>query len=153
VVFVENIGPYFSPKAVISCSSFSPNKKIMSVHESFLPASLRVPLRLFVGVFLVFITWISLETVSGETAIFPHFDKFAHAAVYGLLALTASLAWPALSKVKIFAGCLAYGGAIELAQGTLTVTRSPSILDFIANGFGAAIALCFLSWTAQKFVK
>jgi len=125
----------------------------MSANESFLPASLRIPLRLFVGIFLIFITWVSLRASSDEAAIFLHFDKFAHSAVYGLLALATSLAWPNISKVSIFTGCLIYGGVLELAQAALTSTRTPSILDFIANGFGAAIALCFLTWAAQKFAR
>jgi len=154
VVLVGSIRPYFSPKAVISCSSFSPSKKTMpATTDPFLPASLRLSLRVFVGLFIAFITWVSLRSPSTEIATFPHFDKLAHAGVYGVLAFTASLAWPAISKPRIFMGCLLYGGAMEVAQGTLTSSRMPSILDFVANGFGAAMALCILGWAIQKFAR
>jgi len=144
VIFVGNIRPYFSPRVVISCSSFLYNAKTMTASETFLPASFTKPLRIFVPLYCLFIIWASLRTSTGSGA-FLHFDKVLHAGVYGLLAMTVSLAWPQFSKVKIWIGCLLYGGCIEIAQGTLTAGRTPSILDFVSNGFGAFTALVFIS--------
>ncbi len=146
------IHPYFSPKVVISCSSFLSKKDIMTVHETFLPASLIKPLRFFMPLYCLLIIWASLlPSTDGQTI--PHIDKLFHFGIYGLLASGFSLAWSHLSKVKIWIGCLLYGGLMEVAQATLTHDRTPSFLDFMANGIGAAIALFFVVLINQKFVR
>lgn len=124
----------------------------MTAADTILPASLRKPLRLFLPVYLTFITWVSLLPSNGEQTI-PHLDKLLHAGVYGLLALVISLAWSHVSKLKIWLGCLAYGGVMEIAQGTLTASRTPSIFDFTANAVGAAAALVFIVFLTQKFAR
>jgi len=80
-------------------------------------------------------------------------DKFLHAGVYGLLAMTVSLAWPQLSKVKIWLGCLLFGGCMEVAQGILSAGRTPSFWDFVSNGFGAFTALVLISVLNKKFTR
>ena len=87
------------------------------------------------------------------SAAFLHLDKFLHAGVYGLLAMTVSLAWPQLAKIKIWLGCLLFGGFIEIAQGILTAGRTPSFWDFLANGIGAFMALVLITVLNQKFTK
>ncbi len=121
----------------------------MSASESILPASLRKPLRFFMPLYCLFIVWVSLLPSSQENSI-PHLDKILHAGVYGLLAFGLSLTWQNVSKVKIWMACLLYGGVMEIAQGSLTLTRTPSLLDFIANGVGAATALYALGYLNQK---
>ena len=150
MLFVGNIRPYFSPRVVTRCSSFLANRDVMSASESILPASLRTPLRVFMLLFCLFIMWVSLRTSTGGNSI-PHFDKIAHAGVYGILAFGVSLAWPDMSKIKIWIACLFYGGAMELAQGSFAFMRTPSILDFIANGVGAALALCIVGYLNKKY--
>jgi len=152
VLFVGNIRPYFSPKVVISCSSFLYIGNPMTASETFLPASFLKPLRISVPLYCLFIAWASLRTTTGGATI-PHFDKILHAGGYGLLAMAISLAWPRLSKIKIGIICLLYGGAIEIAQGTLTTGRMTSFWDFVANGVGAAIALIVISFLNRKFAN
>lgn len=152
VIFVGNIRSYFSPKVVISCSSFLYNEKDMAASETFLPASFTKPLRFFVPLYCLFITSASLWRTTSSAA-FLHLDKFLHAGVYGLLAMTVSLAWPQLAKIKIWLGCLLFGGFIEIAQGILTAGRTPSFWDFLANGIGAFMALVLITVLNQKFTK
>lgn len=121
----------------------------MSASESILPASLRTLLRFFMPLYCLFVIWASLLPSSHENSI-PHLDKMLHAAVYGLLAFGLSIAWPNVSKLKIWIACLLYGGTMEVAQGSFTLTRTPSLLDFIANGVGAALALFVLRYLNQK---
>ena len=150
MIFVGNIRPYFSPRVVISCSSFLYNAKTMTASETFLPASFTKPLRIFIPLYCLFIIWASLRPSTGDE-IFFHIDKVLHAGVYGLLAMTVSLAWPQLSKIKIWIGCLLYGGCIEIAQGTLAAGRILSFGDFVANGFGAFAALVLVVVLNRKF--
>jgi len=139
VIFVGNIRPYFSPKAVISCSSFQ--------YIEF-----QRPLQILTPFYIVFIIWASLQSSTGGVKI-PHLDKVLHIGVYGLLAMIISLAWPKISKVKIWAACLVFGGLMELAQGSLTSGRMPSVWDFTANGAGALAALIVVVFLNQKFTR
>jgi len=124
----------------------------MSASETFLPASFLRPLRICIPFYGLFIAWASLRTTTGGATI-PHFDKILHAGVYGLLAMAISLAWPQISKIKIGIACLLYGGALEIAQGTLTTGRMPSFWDFTANGVGAFTALIVIYFLNQKFTQ
>ena len=122
----------------------------MTASETFLPASFTKPLRIFIPLYCLFIIWASLRPSTGDEILF-HIDKFLHAGVYGLLAMTVSLAWPQLTKIKIWIGCLLYGGCIEIAQGTLAAGRILSFGDFVANGFGAFAALVLVVVLNRKF--
>ncbi len=152
MIFNLNIRPYFSPKVVISRSSFAFNSQYMSASESFLPASIVKSLRVFVPAFCLFILWASLTPATGNMPQ-HHFDKVMHLGVYGILALATSLAWPRVSKLKITLACLGYGGFLEIAQGTLTTGRVASFWDFLVNGVGAVIALLFVMVLNRKFAK
>lgn len=152
MIFDLNIRPYFSPKVVISYSSFVINSQDMSAFESFLPVSIVKSLRVFVPVFCLFVLWASLIT-SPSNMPEHHFDKVMHAGVYGVLAFAASLAWPHISKLKIGLACLIYGGGLEIAQGALTTGRVASFWDFLANGVGAVIALLFVMVLNRKLAN
>lgn len=124
----------------------------MTDSETFLPASLQKLLRFSIPLYLVFITFMSLRAASGGSPI-VHLDKLLHAGVYGLLALAINLAWPQISKLKIFIGVAIYGGLMEIAQGKLTAMRTPSIFDFTANAVGAGAALILIGFVTQKFAR
>ena len=77
-------------------------------------------------------------------------DKLVHASIFAilvillvhglrrsrpLLSLHSRAVWTALAL------CVAYGGALEIMQGTLLSDRSADVLDFLANSFG-----CGLGW-------
>ena len=152
VIFSLQNRPYFSPKVVISYSSFVFSSQNMSASESFLPVSIVKSLRVFVPLFCLFILWASLTSSPGGISI-RHADKVMHVGVYGLLAFATSLAWPYVSKLKIGLACLSYGGILEIAQGALSTGRVASFWDFVANGVGAVIALLFVMVINRKLTN
>ena len=152
MIFSLQNRPYFSPKVVISYSSFVFSSQNMSASESFLPVSIVKSLRVFVPLFCLFILSASLIT-SPSNMPQNHFDKVMHLGVYGLLAFVTSLAWPRLSKLKIGLACLSYGGILEIAQGALSTGRVASFWDFVANGVGAVIALLFVVVINRKLAN
>ncbi|MBB5519689.1 VanZ family protein [Amphiplicatus metriothermophilus] len=66
-------------------------------------------------------------------------DKIGHFLVYGALGATAALGRLALAGRLLFTvlALAAYGALLEGAQGWLTQTRSPEVLDALANTAGA----------------
>jgi VanZ family protein len=76
-----------------------------------------------------------------------NFDKMAHLGVFGLLSFL-YLRWQSAGlKITVFLllSCLiAYGGLIEIAQGTFYTDRHADIIDFLANTAGVLLGwLCF----------
>lgn len=122
----------------------------MTVHEFFLPASW--PLRLGVGAYSVFVVWASLRPAGTGGAI-PHLDKVLHLVVYALLGVGLALAWPKLSKFRLFWGCVFFGVAMELAQGMMGSGRTASFWDGVANSLGAAIGLYAVFLLSRLFAK
>lgn len=68
-------------------------------------------------------------------------DKQLHVLAFVVLATLAALAFPKLSLTKLFFGLAAFGGLIELVQSIPSLGRNPSLMDWIADLFGAGIAL------------
>ena len=94
------------------------------------------------------------------------FDKFVHAGIFfalilltvrGFLMQTRFLKLQQQAKVIAFVICVAYGGSLEIMQGTIFTDRSADIFDFIANSFGCAMGLLFYSKIERmvlvKFIK
>ena len=80
------------------------------------------------------------------------FDKFVHAGIFFvliLLTVRGFLLQDRFNKLKIsaksiaFIICVAYGGSLEIMQGTIFEERTADIFDFIANSFGCAMGLLF----------
>ena len=78
------------------------------------------------------------------------FDKFVHASIFfvfillsirGFVLQTNFLKLQQTAKPVSFGICVAYGGLMEIMQGTLFQDRSADIYDFIANTFG-----CLMGW-------
>ncbi len=124
----------------------------MSAYEFFLPASIRGPLRFGVGAYSVFIVWASLRPAGTGGAI-PHLDKVLHLIVYALLALAISLAWPKISKLKVFWGCAAFGGLMEFGQALFGIGRTASFFDGLANSLGAALGVYLASLVMAKIAR
>lgn len=124
----------------------------MSAREFLLPVTIRLPLRLGVGIYGLFILWASLRPAGTGGAI-PHMDKVLHLLVYAVLAALVSLAWPRLSKINIFWICTVFGGLVELAQGFLTTDRTASLMDGLANSLGAAMGVFVASVLVTKFAR
>lgn len=77
-------------------------------------------------------------------------DKAQHAAVFAVLAITASVAYPNQRSFS-YAGLLAFGALIEITQAGLTTTRSGELLDVLADGIGIVLG-SFLYWLLQRYL-
>jgi len=55
-------------------------------------------------------------------------------------------------KTIAFFICVAYGGLMEIMQGTLFIERNADIFDFIANSFGCTMAVVMYNWMEKKFL-
>lgn len=72
----------------------------------------------------------------------PGVDKLQHAAGYAALSVYAGMLFATRRERWVAAaGLLAFGIAIELAQGAFTADRSPELADVFANATGIAIGL------------
>ncbi|HEY4559297.1 MAG TPA: VanZ family protein [Lysobacter sp.] len=71
---------------------------------------------------------------------FDGIDKLEHLAGYGLLS-----GWSVLlferrdARLRAMLAAIAFGVAVEIAQGVLTATREPDVLDAVANSIGALL--------------
>lgn len=110
----------------------------------FLPAPARlVPMILVMGAIFF------LSSLPGENLILPNIiniDKVAHMGIYGLLAGTVFFAfgsrriclYPRLVPLMVILICTLYGVTDEFHQ-SFVPNRTPSFLDVLADGFGAAV--------------
>lgn len=73
------------------------------------------------------------------------FDKVAHFGVYGILGITAFIAWPK-SPLKAIAVCVAYGLSDEIHQMFIP-GRSCDPWDWLADSLGACVAVLLLTIT------
>ena len=78
-------------------------------------------------------------------------DKTQHIAVFALLALTASVAYPTKRRLG-YASLLALGAIIEIMQAGLTMTRSGEFLDLLADGIGIVLG-SFLYWLLRPYLS
>jgi hypothetical protein len=72
-------------------------------------------------------------------------DKLQHAIIFGLLTYLAIKSYPKYA-LYIFLGLAIYGGSMEMLQSQLTLTRSGSIADWLADIAGIALGLLALNW-------
>lgn len=71
---------------------------------------------------------------------FDGIDKLEHLAGYALLSGYAVLLFDrASARWRAVVAVVAFGIAIEIAQGSFTATREPDVLDALANATGAAL--------------
>ena len=79
------------------------------------------------------------------------FDKFVHASIFfgmSVLWLITLLKYnkiTTLNTIIVLAGCIAYGGSLEIMQATVFSQRSGDWLDFIANSFGCLMGFWVFS--------
>jgi len=94
------------------------------------------------------IIWLSLDPAppAPDVPLFGY-DKLFHAAAYASLTLLAGWAFSGITSLTgrfwllIASSAVVIGGLLEIAQALFTVTREAEAADFIANCFGAGIAL------------
>ena len=89
------------------------------------------------------------------------FDKFVHASIFfifillsirGFLLQTYFLKLQLNAKAVAFSICVAYGGLMEIMQGTLFADRSADVYDFIATSFGCLIGWMFYNSIEKKIL-
>jgi glycopeptide antibiotics resistance protein len=89
-------------------------------------------------------------------------DKFVHAGIFFVLilltirGLVLQIKYAVLKeKAKIIAAfiCIAYGGLLEVMQGTLFKERSADVYDFIANTSGCLVGLLLYEKMERKFLS
>lgn len=104
------------------------------------------------------ILWFSLDPAPPQPGVDVFaWDKFQHAAAYGLLALLwgnflvtcrgcRRRCWP-----MAFAGAVGFGAFMEVAQGLFTSVRSAEFGDLVADAVGAgAVSLAAAAWRARR---
>jgi VanZ family protein len=89
------------------------------------------------------------------------FDKFVHAGIFFVLTLLTVRGFLMQTKYdalknspKLIAAtiCIAYGGALEIMQGTICEGRSTDIFDFIANSVGCMLGIGLYEWMEKKML-
>ena len=70
---------------------------------------------------------------------FPGADKVEHALSFAVAGVDRRARWLSKSRWRWRSACLLLGGAIELAQGSFTTTRSAEWLDWLADAAGIAL--------------
>jgi uncharacterized membrane protein len=133
----------------------------MSFLKTIGKLGLRIPWKVRAAAFLaylVFLTWLLLAPATLISRYYPHFqhvDKTIHFLCFGGLVLLARFAFPdprhlAVPRWLLPVLALAYGAAIEVAQGFLVqYQRAFEWSDIAANGLGAAsfwlLSVCLLA--------
>ena len=89
------------------------------------------------------------------------FDKFVHAGIFLVLILFTIRGFLLQTTFKLFKKnaknsalfiCIAYGGLLEVMQGTLFSERSADVYDFVANSFGCLIGLLMYNRVDRIFL-
>ena len=113
----------------------------MNLLRSLLQPRYRPFWRALLAVLVLVVSWFAFKPASG-TEEFNQLDKLQHAFAFAILAVVASLAWPAGSRHtwRIALALLAYGLLIELVQSRLP-TRTASAADWMADAVGLALGL------------
>lgn len=102
---------------------------------------------LLFGLLLASVTVLALLPKAPAAATFG-WDKLNHLAAFIALGASARWAWPQARWRSWWAGLLAYGVLLELAQG-LTPTRQGEALDVLADAAGLLVVFALslsLSW-------
>ncbi|MEL6567329.1 MAG: VanZ family protein [Pseudomonadota bacterium] len=105
------------------------------------------------GAYALVLVFLALKPPSGNAG-FEGQDKILHAGAFAVLFVLAWLAMRGRYPVRGVAGCMAFGAAIELAQGAMPFGREPSIADMLANslgiGLGAGAIIVLKRVTARR---
>ena len=106
----------------------------------------------FAVLWTIVILFLSLATIGtiGESISVPFKDKYVHFTFYFVF----TLLWNTFFyyrnsnsnfKFKVVLIAITLGVLLEIAQGIFTTTRTPDILDVLANSIGAIIGTVLIS--------
>lgn len=97
--------------------------------------------------------------MSQSNQLIPHFDKFVHITIYGVLAMSALLVfgslkfrWSLSLVAAVWLALIAWGAFDELTQ-TLVAGRSCDPADLLADAFGATLGIGVLTWARRLSVE
>lgn len=76
-------------------------------------------------------------------------DKLVHSATFIVLALLVSYGWPRAGFWRILILLFAFGGLIELLQGTSFIHRDASAWDLVADTVAVLVMLSLLRMTTR----
>ncbi len=91
--------------------------------------------------------------------LIPHFDKFVHATIYGVLAVAALIVfgswkfrWSLSLVVAVWLTLVAWGAFDELTQ-MLVAGRSCDPADLVADAVGACLGIGLIAWARPRSVE
>jgi VanZ family protein len=93
---------------------------------------------------ITIVTVLMLIEIAPKENNWPYWDKLQHAAVFLVLAAAGCLAFTQ-KRLWVYASLVGFGALIEVLQGVLTTTRTPSVYDWLADILGIVIALVLLA--------
>ncbi len=105
----------------------------------------------------LFIGYLSLKKIEYNLIPLSNTDKVYHTIAYFSLGLTWLLSFPKSLQNRrlryvIVISCIIYGIVIEVLQATLTVYRTASLLDIVANTVGVIVAMLLFNKVYKKIV-
>jgi len=105
----------------------------------------------------LFIGYLSLKKIEYSLIPLSNTDKVYHTIAYFSLGLTWLLSFPKSLQNRrlryvIVISCIIYGIVIEVLQATLTVYRTASLLDIVANTVGVIVAMLLFNKVYKKIV-
>lgn len=97
----------------------------------------------------LFSVYLLLLKPAGAPSAIPHFDKLGHALLFAVWAWLLARSFAARQRPPLRPTlwlCLGWALLSELAQGSLTLTRSAEAGDVVADMAGALIGLYLWRW-------
>ena len=89
---------------------------------------------------IMFTTVLMLIELAPKQGGWPYWDKVQHATIFAVLTSLAVFAYRQLI-IGLCVGLAAYGALIECLQSMITITRTASVGDWLADVAGIAIGL------------
>ena len=114
--------------------------------------------------FVLAILWTSIVTILslitigdiGSSIPIPNKDKYVHFTFYFVFVVVWFLYAKRTKITKkiqwiVLLSAIGYGILMEICQGIFTKTRSPDVMDVIANSIGAITGLLFITMILKKY--
>lgn len=109
-------------------------------------------LRYMFWAFFALVTYLMLIELPPKHGGWPHWDKLQHLLVFMMLTSSAFLAY-GKRKVLSIVLLILYGAIIEWLQGQLTMTRMPSLGDWLADVAGVLLTFLLTLWIFKRITK